>query len=649
MLKQLREQFQNLKFILWFVVFVFVLLIFVDWGTGRAGRGSARGMEGVAAKVGSQIISEAEFLRELRSTEDRFRQMYRDQYEMFKKQLDVPAMTLQGMVDRTLLVQMADRMGIRISDKELLDKILSFQAFRRQDGAFVGTELYERILRGSQTTPEEFEASLRQELLLERLQQSLAASVVVSDSEISAEFKRRNETAAGEALFLPVDRKLTEMTATDAEGKAFYDANPTRFNHPDQWQVRYLLVDRSRLRRAITVSDKQVEDQYNSHLQDYRSEEQVRARHILVKPVTADAAGEQAALARATQIRKEALKPGADFAALARQYSEDEGSKPSGGDLGFFSRDRMVKEFADAAFALEPGGISEPVRSQFGYHVIKVEEHRPAGQKSLEEVREQIRTTIADSLADGEGSRRAAALREKIDAAKLTTEEQWKALADDVVTSNLTPFFERADFIPGLGRDPEMMGEVAAATEGFVGGPRRTVRGWIVYRVAAVRKAGVSPYEEAKAQAVEIVKRQKALEATAAELEARRASLAGADLQAAATAMGGRIEKFDNHQRGAAVPGLAASQALDAAIFSTPIGGLTPVVKVGERGATVIKITAQKLADPAQLERDRPSLRDSLVQTEVQRLQQSMLAELKREQSVTVNTALLARFKPEQE
>jgi len=366
MLKLMRERFRDLKFVLWFVVIIFVLLIFVDWGAGRLDR-SGRGLEGVAAKVGDQIISEAEFLRELRSSEDRFRQMYGQQYETFRKQLDVPAMTLQGMVDRALLVQTADRVGLRISDQEVLDKILSFEVFRRPDGGFVGSELYRRILRGSQTTPEEFEAALRQEMVLERLQQWLAASVVVSDAEVTAEFKRRNETASGTALFVSLTRKLAEVTATDAEGKAFYDANPSRFSHPDQWQVRYLLVYRAKLRRAISVSDSQIEEHYRSHLQDYRSEEEVRARHILVKPVTPDAAGDEAARARASQIRKEALKPGADFAALARQYSEDDGSKAAGGDLGFFPRARMVEEFSQAAFALEPGGVSEPVRSQFGY------------------------------------------------------------------------------------------------------------------------------------------------------------------------------------------------------------------------------------------------------------------------------------------
>lgn len=170
-----------------------------------------------------------------------------------------------------------------------------------------------------------------------------------------------------------------------------------------------------------------------------------------------------------------------------------------------------------------------------------------------------------------------------------------------------------------------------------------------MYRVVAVRKAGVTPFEEAKLQALEAVKRQKALEAVAAELEGRRAGLVAGDLEAAATALGGQVEKFADHRRGAAISGVGASQALDAAVFTTPVGGLTPVVKIADRGATVIRVTAQTLADAAQLERDRASLRDSLVQTEVQRLQQSMLTEAKREQAVTINAALLARFRPEQE
>ena len=162
----------------------------------------------------------------------------------------------------------------------------------------------------------------------------------------------------------------------------------------------------------------------------------------------------------------------------------------------------MVKEFEDAAFGLKPGEISAPVKSQFGYHIIQLEERRAAATRPLTEVRDVIREKLVEGLADAEGNRRATALRDKIDAAKLTTDDQWHSLADDVVTSNVTPFFGAQDeMIAGLGRDPELLAEAKAAKEGFVGGPRHSSRGWVVYRVAKIRPAGTTPFAEAKDEA----------------------------------------------------------------------------------------------------------------------------------------------------
>ncbi len=140
MLKLMREKFKHLKIILWMVVFVFVLLIFVDWGTGR--RGGRRGLEGVAAQVGKTTITERAYLREMRSSEERFRQMYGQQWETVRQQLDLGTMVIQNLIERELLGQQADEMGLGVTDQELLDKITSFPAFHRPDGSFVGPDLY---------------------------------------------------------------------------------------------------------------------------------------------------------------------------------------------------------------------------------------------------------------------------------------------------------------------------------------------------------------------------------------------------------------------------------------------------------------------------------------------------------------------------
>ena len=643
MLKTLRDQFKHLKWILWFVVFLFVFFIFVDWGTGRAG---SRGLSGLAARVGSVNISEAEFLREMRSTEDRYRQMYGDKYEAVRDQLDLASMTIQSMVDRYLLMGVARRMGIEVSDKELLDRIMSFPSFKRADGSFVGEDLYGRILRANQTTPEEFEASLRQELVLEKLQRVLAAGILIPDAEVEKEYRRRNEAASFEVLFVPATREPAGITVTDAEAKAYYDAHQDRFSHPKQWQLRYLLVDDAKLSRTLTVTDAQIAEYYQSHPQEFQQPEQVHALHILIRPKTQDDAGWKEALARANEVHAKAVASGADFAALARQYSDDPGSKESGGDLGWFSRGRMVKEFEDAAFALKPGEVSAPVKSQFGYHILKVEGKRPAGVRSPAEARDQIRQKLLEGLADGEGNRRATALREKIDAGKLATAEQWHALANDVVTSNVTPFFSQDEAIAGLGRDPEVLGEVTAAKEGFVGGPRRSPRGWYVYQVAKVRPAGVTPFAEAKDEARQDALHEKALAALAKELESKRAALPAGGLGALATPLGGTVETVTDHHRGDSTPAVGISPAFDEAVFATAANSLTPVVTVGDRGVAIARITAKKPFDPTVFAKEKAALKDSMAKEELDQMLTSLLAEAKRANPVVVNPEVIDRFKP---
>ena len=644
MLKLLRDQFRHLKWILWALV-----VMFIFWGIywGSSGlRQTQNAMAGIAAMVGHAAIHEQDFLREMHSTEQRYRQMYGDQFEKVRSQLDLGTITLQTMVDRYLLMGQARKMGIEVTDKELLDKITSYSAFHRSDGSFVGEDLYQQILRANQMSPEQFEDSLRQDMIMSKLEEALSAGIIIPESEVEQEYRQRNETATFELLWLPVDRALADITVTDAEAKAYYDAHQPSFSHPEQRQLHYLLVDEPKLRRTLAVPESQVADYYNSHQSEFQVGDQLHVRHILITPKTKDDAGWAAALERAKDVWRKASAPGADFAALAKGYSDDPGTKSGGGDLGWFGRGRMVKEFEDASYALKPGAVSGPVKTQFGYHIIKLEERRPASVRPLAEVHDQIIDKLVEGQADAEGSRRATALREKIDAGKLVTDEQWRALATDVVTSNVTPYFEQGSAIPGLGRDPELVGEAMAAKEGFIGGPRRSGRGWIVYRVAKIRAAGTTPFDEAKEEAREDVKREKAVARLASTLEAKRAALAAASLKEQAPLLGGTFQDVKDHHRDSAIPGIGASKALEAAVFATPAGALTPVVKVGQRGAAIARVTTAKLMDRGAFAKEEGALRDSMVKTEVQRLLTAMRDEAKRENPVVPNVELLDRFKP---
>lgn len=646
MLKLMRDQFRNLKIILWFVVVVFVLLIFVDWGTGRQ---SGRGAANFAAQVGDVVISETQFLKELRSTEERYRQMYGQQFEAVRNQIDFATLTVQNLIDRELLIKQARAMGLAVSDQELLDRILSFEVFRREDGSFVGEEMYNRILRVNNTSPEEFEASLRRDMLIEKLQQAFMTGISIPHAEVEREYRKRNESAGFEVAFVGIETVINEVNVTEDEVRRYYDEHQQEFNRPEQRALQYLLVDDARLRRALTISDAQIAEYYASHANEFQRAEEVRASHILVRPAGDGEEAKRAAAARARALYTRAIAPGADFASLAREASDDPGSKDGGGDLGWFGRGRMVKEFEDAVFALKVGEISQPVESQFGLHIIKLMERRGAGQQSLEEVREIIRQRLAEGLAEGEGSRRAQALREKIDAAKLKTAEQWQELAaaDEVVSSNVTPLFgANEQIIPGLGRDPELLAEVSMAKEGFIGGPRRSSRGWIVYRVSQVRKAGVLPFEEAKESAMEAVRRRQAVALLRQRVTEAITGVGGGELGAVAARLGGRVQAVTDHRRGAAVPGVGVAAALEEAVFATPVGGVTPVVGIGERGVAFARVHSKNEIDPQVFSREAASLRESMVQDEVQKVLSSFVSQARRVHKVTVNAELVDRYKP---
>ena len=642
MLKTLRDQFVHLKWILWFVVFLFVFFIFIDWG---AGRGRTSGLAGLAARIGSVSISEAQFIKEMHSTEQRYRQMYGEQFESVRDKVDLASITIQNIVDRYLLLAEARKIGVEVTDKELLEKIMTYPAFQRSDGSFVGNDLYSRILRANQTTPEEFEDGLRQELATQKLQQVLSGGIMIPEGDVEREYRSRNEAVSFEVLSVPAERALAGMTSTEAEAKAYYDANKPRFTHPAQRQLRYLLVDDAKLRRTLSVPESQITDYYSTHQQEFAAPEQVRARHILIRPKKEDEAGWDAALAAAREVRSKAAA--GDFAALAKKYSEDPGSKDTGGDLGWFPRGRMVKEFEDTAFGLKPGEVSDPVKSQFGYHIIKLEERRPSSISPLAEVRDVVREKLVEGLADAEGNRRATALRDKIDAAKLATDDQWHTLTDDIVTSNVTPFFGVQDeTIAGLGRDPELLAEANAAKEGFVGGPRRSSRGWVVYRVAKIRPAGTTPFAEAKDEAMEAAKRAKALERLRQDLEGKRVVLAGGPLSAQAAGMGGTAQMVTDHRRGTAIPGVGMAARLDDVVFSTALNALSPAVVIGERGVAIAKVTAKKAFDPVAFGKEKGALRDSMVKEELNRLITSLIVEAKRQNPITINPEVVDRFKP---
>src|SRR6185436_567358 len=266
-------------------------------------------------------------------------------------------------------------------------------------------------------------------------------------------------------------------TASDAEIASHFEAHKNDFKIPEKRKIRYLLIDIEALRAKTIVPAADIEREYNNNSEQYTTPEQVRASHVLLKTEGKDDATVKA---KAEELLKQA-KGGADFAELAKKNSEDEQSAKNGGDLDYFGRGRMVPEFDQAVFAMQPNQISDLVKTQYGYHIIKLMDKKLATTKPLAEVRQQI----TDQLAYERAQAQAADLAEKLEkqiSKPADLDRVAKARGLQVQESGL---FARDEPILGLGASPEAAQRAFDIKQGEVAGPVRTGRGFAFLTVVA--------------------------------------------------------------------------------------------------------------------------------------------------------------------
>jgi peptidyl-prolyl cis-trans isomerase D len=451
-------------------------------------------------------------------------------------------------------------------------------------------------------TKSEFEDSLRRSLLVDKLHASLTDWMTVTDADVTAEFKRRNEKAKVELVVLSADRLRGDVTVTDADLSTWFDAHKEDYRVGEKKKVKYLLVDVDKLRAAAVVPPGDIEKYYRDNQQEFTTPEQVRASHILIKSDKDDAA----AKAKAEGLLKQ-VKSGADFAALAKKNSEDEGSAKNGGDLDYFGRGRMVKEFEDAAFSLQPGQMSDVVKSPFGYHIIKVVDHKPAITKSIADVRQQI----ADRLATERAQADATALATQVGAELKTPADLDRVAAARKLTVQESGFFLRDEPVAGLGPVQELTDQAFTGKADTVSGPVTTARGIVFFAVVGTEPSRLPQLAEVKDKVRDDVTRQKARELTKTKAAALAASLSGADFAKAAKAAGLDVKTSELVARGTAWPDVGISPALDQAIFAQPAGGVTAPVTTD--AATVIAhVVEHQDVNPQDLATAREGLKQEI-------------------------------------
>lgn len=379
------------------VVLALVMLPFAFFGVDWYFRSG--GQDQPVATVGGQKITRQEFDQALRDQGERLRQSMGRNYDA--AMLDNPEVryaVVENLVNQRLLAAEASRERFRVSDAQLSEVIAGIPVFQ-EDGKF-SPERYRVVLQGQNMTPGMFEERLRRDLALAPLQEPITTGSIVSGASAArylALVEQRRELASAA---IDAEAFAKGVKVDDAEVKAFYDQNANAFTIPEQARFEYVVLSTDAIGGRIVVDPADVRKQYEANLASYSTPEERSASHILiaVRPDASDAdkaAAEKKAAAIAAQVR---ANP-ASFAGVAKAESQDPGSAREGGALGSFGRGSMVKPFEDAVFAAKAGDIVGPVRTDFGWHVIRVTGVKPATQRPFDEVKGQIEAELKRARA----------------------------------------------------------------------------------------------------------------------------------------------------------------------------------------------------------------------------------------------------------
>jgi len=366
-----------------------IVVVFVFWGAGsfREQR-SAR-----IALVNGEPITREEFRETYNNILEQLRQRFGNNLnDDLLKMFQVEKQAIDQLINQKLLIKEAQKFNFRVSNNEVASSIRKIRAF--QNAGTFDDRLYKNVLSRYRLTPEGFEAKQKESILIEKLNSLITGGVKVSDHEIFEWFKWENASVNIEFVLFEPD-KYKDINSSVEEINTYFDKHKESYKTEPMVKVHFLRFNPETYKSKVKIPDEEIQDYYETNTDEFKNPKTVEARHILIK-TDQDASPENVEKGRikALNIHKMALE-GKDFAELAKQYSEGP-TKDKGGHLGAFKKGSMVKPFEDKAFSMKAGEISEPVRTSFGWHIIKVEKVNEESMLSLKEAEIKIRKKLTD-------------------------------------------------------------------------------------------------------------------------------------------------------------------------------------------------------------------------------------------------------------
>lgn len=553
--------------------------------------------------------------------------------------IDNKRKVLDTLIDQAVLRMAADRDGLQVSDAQVRDTIQSIPAFQ-VDGKF-NAQSYALALASQvpRLTPRGFEQQVREDMQRALIPSQVASSAFVTDSEMQRLMKLLGERRDVSFVMLPPPAQ-DNTPVSDAQVKDWYEARKAEYRAPETVTIEYVDVDGSNLPAPAAADEATLRSRYEQEKARFVEPEQRLASHILIKVAPdADAAAQKAAKEKAEKIDAEAKAPGADFAALARANSDDEGSKAGGGDLGWVSHDgSMVKPFEDALFAMKPGEVSAPVKTDFGWHVIELRDVKTGKRTSFDEARPELQREQAETDRERQFNDLTGKLVDQV--LKNPSSLAAAARTANLPVQTLGPFARGQG--SGIAANPAVERAAFSAEhieDGTVTDPIEiTPSHSVLLRVTKHTPERAQMLAQVRDRVVAEIHGERMRKAAAATADAMVAKLrSGESLAALAKAQGLGVNDVPNVPRAAPVPDAAATQAYFTA--PPPVAGKASPGKVmlGDGNYLVFAVTKVTEGDPKEAtDEQRKQLRQQIAQAEGNNDAQSLLDALRKHMKVTV-------------
>jgi peptidyl-prolyl cis-trans isomerase D len=631
MLNVLRDSFKNSPYLKWVLIAVGVAMV-LSLGSYFVGNGGAPASSAWVARVNGEEIPEWRFREVARNMDGYYRELFGANYEQLKPQLQIRRQALEALIEKELILQDAQRMGLGASPAALATEIRNHPSLQDANGQFIGKERYVKVLEGNYPGGfAAFERVLAEDLIQTQWTTLVTQPVTVSDTELEELFRKRTEkTAIDYVLFASTDQQI-DREVDEAELRRWYDEHIDEYRRDEGQNIRYVVIDRDSQMDKIDIGPSAIQTHYETNQATYTHPEQRRARHILLR-VAPDASDEdkQAVQQQAAQAL-ERLQSGEDFATLAGELSEDPISAARGGDLDFFARGQMLEPFEQAVFDTPVGELAPLTETPHGFHVIEVTDSRPAGVTSLSEVEEDIRRLLRFRSIDSRLEEEANRLRDEA-----ATADGLAGAAEGAGLSVESVFFNRSERIPGLGPSPEFQSVVAELEPGTLSDPLRVAAGVALVVVDEVVPEAPAPLEEVRSGVSTAILDERTRKAALAA--ARASNDRHADLAALARSLELEVQSSADLAPGQAPTGTGGSSAeIEEVLFgNAATEGLRGVVAV-PAGAMVYEITRREPVDPLRFQTESAGLREETLQSRRDQYRQSVVTQLRSTQQIEYN------------